>query len=70
MPLDPDKLAQKTPKLRAEVLLAAEWAAIVFAGMLAVLFLAWALALQLPETGMFMADESSQTMSDSASLPQ
>lgn len=70
MPLDPDKLSQKTPKLRAEVLLAAEWSAIVFAGMLAVLFLAWALTLQFPETGLFTTDEPSQTTSDSAWLLQ
>ena len=47
MPLDPNKFYQKRSSTRRTVLLAAEWSAIIFTGMLAVLFLSWALALQL-----------------------
>lgn len=66
MPLDPNKLYQKRPKLRPEILVAVEWSAIIFALMLAVLFLGWALALQLvPETASFTADEISQPTNDS-----
>ena len=50
MPLDPNKLYQKKPRLeqptlRPAVLFAIEWSAIIFAGMLAVLFLCWSLAV-------------------------
>ena len=45
MPLDPNKLYRKRSSARETVLFALEWSAITFAGMLAVLFLAWALAL-------------------------
>jgi hypothetical protein len=66
MPLDPNKLYGKKPRLRSEVLLALEWSAIIFAGMLAVLFLSRALALQtMPETGSVTADQAVQTTSDS-----
>jgi hypothetical protein len=70
MPLDPNKLSHKRPRLQPDVLLAAEWSAIVFAGMLAVLFLVWAFALQFPETGIFTADEASQTASDNPPVLQ
>lgn len=69
MPLDPNKLSRKTPKPDADVLLAIEWSVIVFAGMLAVLFFAWALALQLPEIGAFTADQVSQTTSENPPGP-
>ena len=52
MPLDPNKFhrsSEKRPSAQQGVLAAAEWSAIVFAGMLAVLFLAWALTLRLPD---------------------
>jgi len=69
MPLDPNKLSRKTPKPDADVLLAIEWSVIVFAGMLAVLFFAWALALQLPEIRAFTADQVSQTTSENPPGP-
>ena len=65
MPLDPNKISRKRPRLRPDILFAAEWSAIIFAGMLAVLFLAWALALQMPETGKFTTGEPSQATGDS-----
>jgi len=51
MPLDPNKFYQKKPNLeqsaiRPAVLLAIESCAIIVAGMLAVVFLCWALAVQ------------------------
>ena len=52
MPLDPNKFHQKSekrPSAQQGVLVAVEWSAIIFAGMLAVLFLAWALTLRLPD---------------------
>jgi len=52
MPLDPNKFHQKSekrPSAQQGVLAAVEWSAIIFAGMLAVLFLVWALALRLPD---------------------
>ena len=51
MPLDPNKFCQKRSGARKAVLFAVEWSAIIFTGMLAVLFLSWALALQLPAEG-------------------
>lgn len=50
MPLDPNKLYRKGSATRQAVLFAVEWSAITFAGMLAVLFLGWALALRVPLT--------------------
>jgi hypothetical protein len=54
MPLDPSKFdPTKYPRNRSSaqegVQVAMEWCAIVFVGMLAVLFLAWALKLHLPD---------------------
>lgn len=46
MPLDPNKFYRKQSSTRRTALLAVEWSAIIFAGMLAVLFLSWAIALQ------------------------
>lgn len=68
MPLDPSKLYPKRrPKHGPEILQAVEWSAIVFAFMLAILFLSWALALQsAPETASFTAGEVHQPTSDSA----
>lgn len=48
MPLDPNRFYQKRSSARQAILHAVEWSAIAFTGMLAVLFLSWALALQLP----------------------
>lgn len=48
MPLDPNKFSQETASTRRAVLFAVESSAIIFAGMLAVLFYSWALVLQLP----------------------
>ena len=62
MPLDPNKFYQKRSSTRQAVLLAVEWLAIIFTGMLAVLFLRWALALQLPS-------ESASLVTESASNP-
>jgi hypothetical protein len=46
MPLDPNRfLVKKKSRARKAVLFAVEWSAILFTGMLAVLFVAWALAL-------------------------
>ena len=46
MPLDLDRFfMKKKSAARRAVLFAVEWSAIIFTGMLAVLFLAWALAL-------------------------
>lgn len=45
MPLDPDKFERKWLGAWQTGLFAAEWSAIIFAGMLAILFLIWALAL-------------------------
>ena len=70
MPLDPNKFYHKRRTSRPEILLAVEWSAIIFAGMLAMLFFAWALALQLPESGIFTADEASQPQSLSAPVLQ
>jgi len=52
MPLDPNKFHHNSEKRSSAppgVLAAVEWSAIIFAGMLAVLFLAWALTLRLPD---------------------
>lgn len=48
MPLDPSKFHQKRPSTHEPLRLAVEWSAIIFAGMLAVLFLSWAVTLQMP----------------------
>jgi len=49
MPLDPGKFLRKKKSWAGNtVLFAAEWSAIIFTGMLAVLFLSWALALHPP----------------------
>ncbi len=44
MPLDHGKFCRKKAGARQAMLIAMEWSAIIFAGMLAVLFLGWALA--------------------------
>lgn len=48
MPLDPSKFRHKKPSTQETLRLAAEWSAIILAGMLAVLFLSWSVALQVP----------------------
>jgi hypothetical protein len=58
MPLEPNKVGQKRSGTQQAVLFAAEWSAIIFAAMLAVFFLSWALALQPPLGG------ASQTSTD------
>lgn len=69
MPLDPNKLYQKNPRLRPAILVAVEWSAIIFAGMMAVLFLGWALALHpTAMTGSVTADQVSHTASDQPAL--
>lgn len=50
MPLDPNNFHRKRSSAQQEVLAAVEWSAIIFAGMLAVLFLVWALTLRLPDS--------------------
>lgn len=49
MPMDPTKLNRKRSSAQQGVLAAVEWCAIIFAGMLALLFLVWAVELQLPD---------------------
>jgi hypothetical protein len=44
MPQDPNKFYRKRPSDRRLILIALEWSAIIFAGMLALLFLGWALS--------------------------
>jgi hypothetical protein len=48
MPLDPTNLNPKRSSAQQNVLVAAEWCAILFTGMLAFLFLVWAVELQVP----------------------
>ena len=45
---DPTKVRRKGSATRQAAVLAVEWSAIIFSGMLAVLFLSWALELRLP----------------------
>lgn len=60
MPLDPNKFyhQKKSSSSRQAMLLAVEWSAIVFAGMLAVLFLSWAVELQMPSLSDSMIGEN------------
>ena len=58
MPLDPTKIRRKGSATRQAVLLAVEWSAIIFSGMLAVLFLSWALELRLPQINISDTTES------------
>jgi hypothetical protein len=56
--LDPTKIRRKGSEARQAVLLAVEWSAIIFSGMLAVLFLSWALELRLPQINISDTTES------------
>jgi hypothetical protein len=58
MPLDPTKIRRKGSATRQAVLLAVEWSAIIFSGMLAVLFLSWALELRLLQINISDTTES------------
>ena len=58
--LDPTKIRRKESAARQEVLLAVEWSAIIFFGMLAVLFLSWALELRLPQINISNTTENAQ----------
>jgi hypothetical protein len=55
MPLDPNRFRQKRRSAAETLRLAVEWAAIIFAGMLAVLFLSWSITLQMPPLGKHLA---------------
>jgi hypothetical protein len=44
MPLDPNKFHRQRSSDRHAILFALEWSAIIFTGMLALLFLGWALS--------------------------
>jgi len=57
MPLDPNKLYQKKSGDWRAVFAAAEWAAIIFACMLALLFLSWALTRQMSPVDANHTDE-------------
>ena len=56
--LDPTKIRRKGSATRQAVLLAVEWSAIISSGMLAVLFLSWALELRLPQINISDTTES------------
>ena len=58
MGLFPSKIRRKGSATRQAALLAVEWSAIIFSGMLAVLFLSWALQLRLPQINISNATES------------
>jgi hypothetical protein len=58
MPLDPNGLHRKKPSIWLTVLPAVEWSAIVFTGMLSVLFLSWALALGMPSETVTLSTDS------------
>jgi hypothetical protein len=60
MPLDPNKLQRKESGVREAALFAAEWSAIIFSGMLAVLFLSWAFALWTLPDGASAATEQAR----------
>jgi hypothetical protein len=56
--MDDENSCIKGSATMQEALLAAEWSAIIFSGMLAVLFLSWALELRLPQINISNATES------------
>jgi hypothetical protein len=63
MPLDPTKFNPTKTRRKGSgtgqaALLAVEWSAIIFSGMLAILFLSWALELQLPQINISDTTES------------
>ena len=58
--LDPGKIRRKGSATRQAALFAVEWSAIIFSGMLAVLFLSWALELLLPQINISNGTESAR----------